>query len=143
MLAWDALASGFEPVFKKIKGWLDVIVGAVNAVKHAIVGVPDDIKDFNGKITGSDIRGSLKGNLALPPLPDLQRPAAANSNGSDKRASLETPTRLAAVAGPAQSVNVGGDIRIKVDGPGKVVGSSSNNKGVPLTIDRGRSVGLA
>lgn len=143
VLAWDSLASGFEPVYNKIKGWLDSIVGAVNAVKQAIMGVPTDIKDFNGPISGKDVRGALQGDIVVPQLPEIKRPAPANSNAPEKRASLETPTRLAAVAGPAQSVNVGGDIRIKVEGPGKVVGSSSDNKGVALKTDRGRAVGMA
>lgn len=132
VLAWDLLASGFEPVYNKIKGWLDSIVGAVNAVKQAIMGVPTDIKDFNGPISGKDVRGALQGDIVVPQLPEIKRPAPANSNAPEKRSSLETPTRLAAIAGPAQSVNVGGDIRIKVEGPGKVVGSSSDNKGVAL-----------
>lgn len=132
VLAWDSLASGFEPVYNKIKGWLDSIVGAVNAVKQAIMGVPTDIKDFNGPISGKDVRGALQGDIVVPQLPEIKRPAPANSNAPEKRSSLETPTRLAAIAGPAQSVNVGGDIRIKVEGPGKVVGSSSDNKGVAL-----------
>ena len=141
VLAWDALASGFEPVYNKIKGWLDGIVNAVNAVKQAILGVPTEMKDFNGQITGSDIRGALNGNLVVPPLPELKRPEAANSNAPDKRASLATPTRLAAVANPAQAVSVGGDIRIKVDGPGKVTSASSDNRNVGLTTDRGRVIG--
>lgn len=143
VLAWDALASGFEPVYNKIKGWLDGIIGAVNAVKQAILGVPTEMKDFNGQTSGSDIRGALNGNLVVPPLPELQRPAAANSNAPDKRASLATPTRLAAVANPAQVVSVGGDIRIKVDGPGKVTSASSDNRNVGLTTDRGRVIGRA
>ncbi|MCM0751946.1 hypothetical protein DEA98_13695 [Brucella pseudogrignonensis] len=143
VLAWDSLASGFEPVYNKIKGWLDSIVGAVNAVKQAIMGVPTDIKVFNGPISGKDVRGALQGDIVVPQLPEIKRPAPANSNAPEKRASLETPTRLAAIAGPSQSVNVGGDIRIKVEGPGKVVGSSSDNKGVALKTDRGRAVGMA
>lgn len=143
VLAWDALAAGFEPVYNKIKGWLDSIVGAVQAVKAAILGVPDDVQNFNGQITGKDARGALNGNLVVPPMPELKRPPSANSNEPEKRASLETPTRMAAIPSSQQSVNVGGDIRIKVDGPGKVVGGSSDNKRVPITTDRGRSVGLA
>ncbi|MFD1792074.1 phage tail tape measure protein [Ochrobactrum teleogrylli] len=143
VLAWDALAAGFEPVYNKIKGWLDSIVGAIQAVKAAILGVPDDVQNFNGKITGKDARDALNGNLVVPPLPDLKRPPSANSNDPEKRASLETPTRMAAIPSSQQSINVGGDIRIKVDGPGKVVGGSSDNKRVPITTDRGRSVGLA
>lgn len=143
VLAWDALAAGFEPVYNKIKGWLDGIVSAVNAVKQAILGVPADMKDFNGKITGKDARGALNGNLVVPPLPELKRPSPANGNNPDQRASLSTPTRLAAVAGPAQSVNVGGDIRIKVDGPGKLASATSDNRNVGLTTDRGRVIGRA
>ncbi|MCM0750978.1 hypothetical protein DEA98_05075 [Brucella pseudogrignonensis] len=143
VLAWDALAAGFEPVYNKIKGWLDGIVSAVNAVKQAILGVPTEMKDFNGQITGKDARGALNGNLVVPPLPELKRPSPANGNNPDQRASLSTPTRLAAVAGPAQSVNVGGDIRIKVDGPGKLASATSDNKNVGLTTDRGRVIGRA
>lgn len=143
VLAWDALAAGFEPVYNKIKGWLDGIVSAVNAVKQAILGVPADMKDFNGQITGKDARGALNGNLVVPPLPELKRPTPANGNNPDQRASLSTPTRLAAVAGPAQSVNVGGDIRIKVDGPGRLASATSDNKNVGLTTDRGRVIGRA
>lgn len=143
VLAWDALASGFEPVYNKIKGWLDGIVNAVNAVKQAILGVPTEMKDFNGQITGKDARGALNGNLVVPALPELKRPTPANGNNPDQRASLSTPTRLAAVAGPAQSVNVGGDIRIKVDGPGRLASATSDNKNVGLTTDRGRVIGRA
>ncbi|MDG9793730.1 phage tail tape measure protein [Brucella anthropi] len=143
VLAWDALAAGFEPVYNKIKGWLDGIVSAVNAVKQAILGVPTEMKDFNGQITGKDARGALNGNLVVPPLPELKRPTPANGNNPDQRASLSTPTRLAAVAGPAQSVNVGGDIRIKVDGPGRLASATSDNKNVGLTTDRGRVIGRA
>ncbi|MBE0560385.1 MAG: phage tail tape measure protein [Ochrobactrum anthropi] len=143
VLAWDALAAGFEPVYNKIKGWLDGIVSAVNAVKQAILGVPTEMKDFNGQITGKDARGALNGNLVVPPLPELKRPTPTNGNNPDQRASLSTPTRLAAVAGPAQSVNVGGDIRIKVDGPGRLASATSDNKNVGLTTDRGRVIGRA
>ncbi|MCM0750475.1 hypothetical protein DEA98_00010 [Brucella pseudogrignonensis] len=76
-------------------------------------------------------------------MPELKRPSPANGNNPDQRASLSTPTRLAAVAGPAQSVNVGGDIRIKVDGPGKLASATSDNKNVGLTTDRGRVIGRA
>jgi len=44
VLAWDALAAGFEPVYNKIKGWLDGIVSAVRAFPFQVGSYPHELK---------------------------------------------------------------------------------------------------
>jgi len=145
-LAWDMLSNGFDAVKDKIMSGIDTIIaklqGLAGILKNLLSGAtvqPGEALPNGTKSNGSrdnTMDDYLKG-------PTLRPSAPANSNEPEKRASLEKPTRLAAVPSSQQSVNVGGDIRIKVDGPGKVVGGSSDNKRVPITTDRGRSVGLA
>lgn len=145
-LAWDMLSTGFDVVKDKIMSGIDTILAKLQSLAAAIKSLwsgatvqPGQALPNGTKSDGtrdSTMDDYLKG-------PTLRPSAPANSNEPEKRASLETPTRMAAIPSSQQSVNVGGDIRIKVDGPGKVVGGSSDNKRVPITTDRGRSVGLA
>ncbi|KAB2773663.1 hypothetical protein F9L00_24680 [Brucella anthropi] len=145
-LAWDMLSSGFDVVRDKIMSGIDTILAKLQSLAAAIKSLWSGATVQPGQAlpNGSTSNGSrdstmddyLKG-------PTLRPSAPANSNEPEKRASLSTPTRLAAVAGPAQSVNVGGDIRIKVDGPGRLASATSDNKNVGLTTDRGRVIGRA
>jgi len=145
-LAWDMLSSGFDVVRDKIMSGIDTILAKLQSLAAAIKSLWSGATVQPGQAlpNGSTSNGSrdstmddyLKG-------PTLRPTAPANSNEPEKRASLSTPTRLAAVAGPAQSVNVGGDIRIKVDGPGRLASATSDNKNVGLTTDRGRVIGRA
>jgi len=145
-LAWDMLSSGFDVVRDKIMSGIDTILAKLQSLAAAIKSLWSGATVQPGQAlpNGSTSNGSrdstmddyLKG-------PTLRPSAPANSNEPEKRASLSAPTRLAAVAGPAQSVNVGGDIRIKVDGPGRLASATSDNKNVGLTTDRGRVIGRA
>lgn len=145
-LAWDMLSSGFDVVRDKIMSGIDTILAKLQSLAAAIKSLWSGATVQPGQAlpNGSTSNGSrdstmddyLKG-------PTLRPTAPANSNEPEKRASLSMPTRLAAVAGPAQSVNVGGDIRIKVDGPGRLASATSDNKNVGLTTDRGRVIGRA
>ncbi|MCH4542777.1 phage tail tape measure protein [Ochrobactrum sp. A-1] len=145
-LAWDMLSSGFDVVRDKIMSGIDTILAKLQSLAAAIKSLWSGATVQPGQAlpNGSTSNGNrdstmddyLKG-------PTLRPSSPANSNEPEKRASLSTPTRLAAVAGPAQSVNVGGDIRIKVDGPGRLASATSDNKNVGLTTDRGRVIGRA
>lgn len=145
-LAWEMLASGFDVVKDKIMSGIQSIVDKLqwlaNIMKNIWSGAtvqPGGALPNGGTFDGS--RESTQDDYLKGPT--INRPAPANSNALEKRADIGSSTRLATVAAPQQSVNVGGDIRIKVEGPGKVVASSSDNKGVALKTDRGRAVGMA
>ncbi len=136
-LAWDALATGFDAVKDKIMSGIQAIVDKlqwlVGVMKNIWSGAtvqPGEALPNGNKFNGTR-DGAMDDYLNGP---SINRPAPANSNDPEKHASL---------AMPAQSVRVGGDIRIKVEGPGRVVGASSDNKGVALATDRGRVIGRA
>lgn len=145
-LAWDMLSSGFDAVKDKIITGIQTIIDKLQWLAGVMKNIwsGSTVQPGQALPNGSTSNGSrdstmddyLKG-------PTLRPSAPANSNEPEKRASLSTPTRLAAVAGPAQSVNVGGDIRIKVDGPGRLASATPDNKNVGLTTDRGRVIGRA
>lgn len=65
----------------------------------------------------------------------------------DRNMAADLRNRIAAgegrlgAAGPGQKVEVGGSITIKVEGPGKIVDSSSVNPAVPIGGDRGANGG--
>ena len=145
-LAWDLLASGFDVVKEKIMSGIQAIidklqwlVGIMKNIWSGATAQPGDALPNGGSFDGS--RDSSQDDYLKGPT--INRPAPANSNAPEKRADIGSSTRFAAISAPPQSVNVGGDIRIKVEGPGKVVASSSDNKGVALKTDRGRAVGMA
>lgn len=146
VLAWEMLAAGFEIVYNKIVGWLTALTDKIRGVASAIrefaksqAAQPGDTLPNGG--TFDDSRESvqedyLKGTPVFRP---------ANNNASEKHSSLE-PVRGGqkfAALSSSQNVNVGGDIRIKVDGPGTVTSATSNNSKVAMSTDRGRTIGAA
>ncbi|MBN9232773.1 MULTISPECIES: phage tail tape measure protein [Phyllobacteriaceae] len=75
-------------------------------------------------------------DFTVPPV----RPPANNN----KQSSLQpaASSRFAAIAAPVrQDVNVGGAVRIVVDGPAKVASVASDNAAVPVQAGSGRMVG--
>lgn len=146
VLAWEMLAAGFEAVYNKIAGWLSGITDGISKAAAAVrnfarasAAQPGDTLPNGGTFDGSRESAQddyLNGTPIHPP---------ANNNSPEKHSSLQ-PARggqkFAALT-TSQSVNVGGDIRIKVDGPGKVTSASSSNSKVALSTDRGRTIGAA
>ena len=145
-LAWEMLASGFDTVKEKIMSGIQTIIdklqGLAAIIKNLWSGAtvqPGDVLP-NGTTSDGSRDGVVDDYLKGP---QIHRPAPANSNAPEKRADAGSSSRFAAISGSSQSVNVGGDIRVQVIGPGKVVSSSSDNKDVALTTNRGRAVGMA
>ena len=146
MLAWESLASGFDVVKDKIMSGIQTIVDKLqwlaSIMRSIFTGAT--VQPGGALPNGGTFDGSRESTMDdyLKGAP-VNRPAPANTNAPEKRADAGSSSRFAALSGSSQSVNVGGDIRIKVEGPGKVVGSSSDNKAVALTTNRGRAVGMA
>lgn len=160
VLPWDVLSSGFEVVYNQIVGWLDAIAAGIDKVKSAIgmlagnelstgggVVLPEDA--YAGA-SASGIGESVKnffnsGGTYTLPAANSNTPADTSVAQTPRGASAFKPASdrpsFSAVAAPPQAVQVGGDIRIKVDGPGHVTGATSDNKAVAISADRGRAVG--
>ncbi|ANH04601.1 phage tail tape measure protein [Shinella sp. HZN7] len=147
----DRVVSGIKWIASATINWAallpETIVNAWNAVANAISTAADALARFkgtaqpgdmlpNGGTAGSSEDGSDRGNSLddyLDGPPKLPFKKAANSNA---------PATRFAQALPRQQVEVGGSVRIAVEGPGKVVGAQSDNKKVALTTaNTGRAVG--
>ncbi|MFC3074694.1 phage tail tape measure protein [Shinella pollutisoli] len=123
-----------------IDAW-NSFAGAIERVKSALSGLrgnaaPGDMLP-NGGTAGSSEDGSDRDAahddyMGGPPKIPFKK-AAANSN---------TAATRFAQAVPRQQVDVGGTVRIVVDGPGKVVSTESDNRKVAIAAgNTGRSVG--
>ena len=145
MLAWDALASGFDTVKDKIMSGIQTIIDKLQWLASIMKSIWSGatVQPGGALPNGGTFDGSRESTMDdyLKGAP-VNRPAPANSNAPEKRADAGSSSRFAAISGSSQSVNVGGDIRVQVIGPGKVVSSSSDNKDVALTTNRGRAVGM-
>ncbi len=122
-----------------VDAW-NAVAGAINSVAAAMDKLkfsarPGDMLP-NGGTAGSSEDGSDREKALddyLNGMPKLPFKKAANMND---------PTSRFAQAVPRQTVEVGGSIRIAVDGPGKVAGVQSDNKDVKMTTSNtGRAVG--
>ena len=146
MLAWDALASGFDTVKEKIMSGIQTIIDKLQWLASIMKSIWSGatVQPGGALPNGGTFDGSRESTMDdyLKGAP-VNRPAPANSNAPEKRADAGSSSRFAAISGSSQSVNVGGDIRVQVIGPGKVVSSSSDNKDVALTTNRGRAIGMA
>ncbi|MBD8554921.1 phage tail tape measure protein [Rhizobium sp. CFBP 8762] len=124
---------------------LNSVATAINAVKTAWnslgnVAKPGDMLP-NGTPAGSSNDGSDRDASADD---FLNGPPRIPGPSPQKHSSIESPTKFAALQRPAtQQVAVGGVVRVDVTGPGKVVGSSSDNKAVPIKANTGRAIGRA
>lgn len=144
VLAWDTLANGFEAVYNKIVGWLEKIAGWIDRVKSAIASL--GTMNTGNDLTPAGALGKNVGGMFKPSFPaNNNSPVTPAPAVPEKHGSLE-PARGGqkfAALSSSQNVNFGGDIRIKVDGPGTVTSATSNNSKVAMSTDRGRTIGAA
>ncbi|WP_160009762.1 phage tail tape measure protein [Rhizobium sp. 18055] len=112
--SWNALASAVE----KVKAAMN-FGGSMQ---------PGDVLP-NGTAAGSSADGSDR-TAALDDM--LAGPQPANNN---------RPAIAGAQRPVNQQVQVGGTVNIKVEGPGTVTGTSTENSAVPITANTGRAVG--
>lgn len=149
---FDVFAKSFQMAVDKIKSLFSEFLQSVSSWPGQIlkaIGNIDIASLFNWPSLPSWLGGSPSGQVEIQKGtggPDPSKPLAlgkaANSNVPGKQSSAaKAAGRKVAAAVPAvrQEVAVGGNITVKVDGPGKVTGTQSANKNVP--INRGKAVG--
>ncbi|MGO4558328.1 phage tail tape measure protein [Mesorhizobium sp. 2RAF21] len=77
-----------------------------------------------------------------PPANNNKQSSVQPTDGNRSPLRPATDSRFAAIAAPVrQDVNVGGAVRIVVDGPAKVASVASDNAAVPVEASSGRMVG--
>lgn len=134
---WSALLpTSVVDAWNAVAGAINSVANALSRLKGGMTIQPGEMLP-NGGTAGSSEDGSDRLNnqldyeKGLPKLPFKK--AAANMND---------PTTRFAQAVPRQQVDVGGLVRIAVEGPGKVVGTQSDNKQVSIAAaNTGRAVG--
>jgi len=115
VMHWDELTNAFATGVENIKRWLvDGVLAGVNAVIDGISGMGRAIKNimtFNSPFAGGE--------------PLFAAPIASGPS-------------VAPLA--ANKSQVGGTVKIEVDGPARVKSVQSNNPAVPLNVDAGLSM---
>ncbi|MDD9910182.1 MAG: phage tail tape measure protein [Ahrensia sp.] len=155
---WSALVDGIDDAVAGVKAKINELVEWFKSLPGRIVDAIGSI-DLSGLISWPTLPSWLGGGkVKVDGLSDAGK-AAANDNASirDRAAnSNQGPGAFDKLLGPQskasaapatlvkpvkQDVNVGGQVTIAVNGPGKVTSTSSANQNVPVTPARGRTVG--
>ena len=130
--AANAIASGFHSAATAVRDFIEAVQSLANSGLEFLQNLPVVGPAFGGEMP--DMSGRVSGRMR-------SRGGVPTEPGAP--ASM-TPAELRAFAfgqggkePPPQKVDVGGQVTIKVDGPGRVVGASSVNPNVPVQPDRG------
>ncbi|TVR05671.1 MAG: hypothetical protein EA385_17450, partial [Salinarimonadaceae bacterium] len=143
---WDRVIEGIKARFRDLIAWF--------------TGLPGMIMDAIGSIDLSNIiswpslpswmGGGAPAAAGAPAAPVNDNAAATSASEFDRIARSLDDTRRASTGAPGESlrpqrqeVGVGGEIVVKVEGPGTVTSVRNENRDVRITApDRGMSLGV-